>query len=166
MRLSLTMIGGLAVLLTSAPAFAQTFISTHPPLSPAEAVAVLRASHSAADWTDYRGVAPPGPAIVVMGGSTTPWDWPTPRDSIVSTQSGLPFFVPYGFGGQNRAEFSTGPRSRHDIVGDGSRVHHKSSSDLKAPVRSESDHPERPTALPARHLRMEPPRAGGVVVRP
>jgi hypothetical protein len=44
-------------------------------LSPDEAVRVLRGSHSIADLTDYRS-AGHGPTIVVMGESTTPWDWP------------------------------------------------------------------------------------------
>jgi hypothetical protein len=44
-------------------------------LSPEDAVRVLRASHSIADLTDYRSPGP-GPTIVVMGESTTPWDWP------------------------------------------------------------------------------------------
>jgi hypothetical protein len=44
-------------------------------LSPDEAVRVLRGSHSIADLTDYRSGGH-GPTIVVMGESTTPWDWP------------------------------------------------------------------------------------------
>ncbi len=65
----------LITLLTTAPVSAQTIISNHPPLSPEEAVAVLRGSHSIADYTDYRSPGS-GPTIVVMDGSTTPWDWP------------------------------------------------------------------------------------------
>lgn len=64
----------LIAILTAAPVSAQTIISTHPPLSPAEAAAVLRGSHSIADYTDYRSPGT-GPTIVVMGPSTTPWDW-------------------------------------------------------------------------------------------
>ena len=44
-------------------------------LSPEEAVRVLRGSHSIVDLTDYRSPGR-GPTIVVMGESTTPWDWP------------------------------------------------------------------------------------------
>ena len=44
-------------------------------LSPEEAVRVLRSSHSIVDLTDYRSPGR-GPTIVVMGESTTPWDWP------------------------------------------------------------------------------------------
>jgi hypothetical protein len=44
-------------------------------LSPEEAVQVLRGSHSIADLTDYRSPGS-GPTIVVMGESSTPWDWP------------------------------------------------------------------------------------------
>jgi hypothetical protein len=62
-------------LLVSLPAAAQTVISDHPPLSPEEAVRVLRGSHSIADLTDYHSPGT-GPTIVVMGDSTTPWDWP------------------------------------------------------------------------------------------
>src|SRR3954469_21954965 len=90
-------------LFAAAPSRAQGIISTHPPLSPAEAVAVLRGSHSIADYTDYR---PPGlgPTIVMMGPSTTPWDWPaynafTPtrplaNDSGYYAPDYAPFYVP------------------------------------------------------------------------
>jgi hypothetical protein len=44
-------------------------------LPPDEAVRVLRGSHSIADLTDYRSPGR-GPTVVVMGESTTPWDWP------------------------------------------------------------------------------------------
>jgi hypothetical protein len=44
-------------------------------LAPEEAVRVLRGSHSITDLTDYRSPGR-GPTIVVMGESTTPWDWP------------------------------------------------------------------------------------------
>lgn len=44
-------------------------------LSPEEAVRVLRGSHSIVDLTDYRSPGR-GATIVVMGESTTPWDWP------------------------------------------------------------------------------------------
>ena len=67
-------------LFVSLPAAAQTVISDHPPLSPEEAVRVLRGSHSIADLTDYRSPGS-GPTIVVMGDSTTPWDWPMPAFS-------------------------------------------------------------------------------------
>ena len=50
-------------------------IATEARLSPEEAVRVLRGSHSIVDLTDYRSPGR-GPTIVVMGESTTPWDWP------------------------------------------------------------------------------------------
>jgi hypothetical protein len=69
-------------LFVSLPAAAQTVISNHPPLSPEDAVRVLRGSHSIADLTDYHSPGT-GPTIVVMGDSTTPWDWPMAAFSAV-----------------------------------------------------------------------------------
>jgi hypothetical protein len=66
----------LLLAIAAAPVSAQTIVSDHPPLSPAEAVAVLRGSHSIADYTDYRSPGT-GPTVVVMGDSTTPWNWPS-----------------------------------------------------------------------------------------
>jgi hypothetical protein len=75
MRRALTnFAGAFAVLLTAAPVAAQTVVSAYPPLSPAEAVAVLRASHSASDLTDVRWLSRDelnGPRIVIMNSSPT-----------------------------------------------------------------------------------------------
>lgn len=83
MRRALTTAGLVAVLLTAAPNAAQTIVSTHPPLSPAEAVRVLRASQSPVDVTDvpFYGLDRSGPLVLVgsRGGASAsagPWDWP------------------------------------------------------------------------------------------
>jgi hypothetical protein len=75
----------LMALVVAAPAFAQSPVYSNADLgkplaaatrlSPDEAVRVLRSSHSIADLTDYRSPGS-GPTIVVMGESSTPWDWP------------------------------------------------------------------------------------------
>lgn len=66
----------LAMLLTAVPAAAQ-IVSTHPPLSPVEAVRVLRASQSPYDVTDlpFFGGNQIGP-LVLIGGSASVRDWP------------------------------------------------------------------------------------------
>jgi hypothetical protein len=61
--------------LSAGSAHAQGIVSKYPPLSPEEAVRVLRASHSIADLTDYHSPGE-GPTVVIMGSSTTPWTWP------------------------------------------------------------------------------------------
>lgn len=71
------LLASVLALVASTSAVAQTVVSTHPPLSPDEAARVLRSSHSIADLTDYHSPGT-GPTIVVMGDSTTPWDWPRP----------------------------------------------------------------------------------------
>lgn len=84
MRRALTYAGVVAVLLTAAPIAAQTVVSTHPPLSPVEAVRVLRASQSPCDVTDlpfYGLDRRAGPLVLVgsRGGASAaagPWDWP------------------------------------------------------------------------------------------
>lgn len=69
-----------AFLLWTASAFAQGIVSTHPPLSPEEAVTVLRGSQSAADWTgiQFGDGRARGPQVVVLRSSTAagPYDWP------------------------------------------------------------------------------------------
>jgi hypothetical protein len=69
-------------------------------LSPEEAVRVLRGSHSIVDLTDYRSPGL-GPTIVVMGESTTPWDWPAsafePIRPLGSYYDGN-LFAPIGYG--------------------------------------------------------------------
>jgi hypothetical protein len=69
-------------------------------LSPEEAVRVLRGSHSIADLTDYRSPGR-GPTVVVMGESTTPWDWPAsafePIRPLGSYYDGN-LFAPIGYG--------------------------------------------------------------------
>lgn len=59
-----------ACLLCAASAHAQ-IVSTHPPLSPEQAVAVLRGSHSIADRTDVVSVDASGPTVFVMRSSPT-----------------------------------------------------------------------------------------------
>ncbi len=112
----------LVVLTLAAPVSAQTIVSTHPPLSPEEAVAVLRGSHSVADYTDYRSPGV-GPSVVVMGPSTTPWDWPgnafaptrpLGNDAGYYAPDYAPFYVPdyaphYGVYSRERT-----PRTRID----------------------------------------------------
>jgi len=69
-------------------------------LAPEEAVRVLRGSHSIADLTDYRSPGR-GPTIVVMGGSTTPWDWPAnafePTRPLANDYYGN-LYAPMGYG--------------------------------------------------------------------
>lgn len=60
----------IALLLCAAPASAQ-IVSTHPPLSPEQAVAVLRGSHSIADYTDRHFASDDGPTFFILGGSPT-----------------------------------------------------------------------------------------------
>jgi hypothetical protein len=81
----------LAVLMGGVPAMAQTIVSTHPPLSPAEAVRVLRASDSPADRTDALFVDLDGPRIVIFQGSTTPWDWPAEAFTPIRPLSDQPY---------------------------------------------------------------------------
>ena len=70
-------------------------------LSPEEAVRVLRGSHSIADLTDYRS-AGRGPTVVVMGESTTPWDWPAsafePIRPLGNDYYDGNLFAPIGYG--------------------------------------------------------------------
>src|SRR3954463_5228380 len=60
----------IALLLCAAPASAQ-MVSPTPPLSPEQAVAVLRGSHSFADRTDVVSVDASGPTVFVMRSSAT-----------------------------------------------------------------------------------------------
>lgn len=75
-------------------------IAATTPLSPEEAVRVLRGSHSIADLTDYRSPGR-GPAVVVMGESTTPWGWPAsafePIRPLGNDYDGN-LFAPLGYG--------------------------------------------------------------------
>ncbi len=56
-------------LFVGATAHAQGIVSNHPPLSPEEAVAVLRGSQSLADHTDRQSVSADGPTVYVMRGN-------------------------------------------------------------------------------------------------
>jgi hypothetical protein len=87
----------LALAMGMTPA-AQTVVSTHPPLSPGEAVRVLRASHSPADRTDAPFVDLSGPHIVIFRGSTTPWDWPADAYTPIAPLSNQPYGYGYGYG--------------------------------------------------------------------
>ena len=112
---TLTLTALLAFASPGAPAFAQV-VSTHPPLSPAEAVRVLRGSHSLADFTDVHFSPADGPRIFVMGGSPTAGPYgefrpfaPTrrlSRDSYMLYDGRLPWY-----GGGPRDQQS---RRRHD----------------------------------------------------
>lgn len=135
-----------------ATASAQSVVSTHPPLSPEEAVRVLRGSHSIADLTDYRGAAT-GPTIVVMGSSTTPWDWPAaaytqPRPLA----SDYPFFAPHyapRYAPRYESAFFVGSRVRQD---------HAS--------RDVVERPAPPRAVtPGRHIEMSAAPSAGRAVR-
>jgi hypothetical protein len=50
----------------SQPCLAQKVVSTHPPLSPADAVSVLRSSHSLSDMANRPLINPDGPHIYVL----------------------------------------------------------------------------------------------------
>ena len=105
----------LLVLAVAAPALAQSPVysnvdlgkpiaASEARLSPEEAVKVLRGSHSSADLTDYRSPGSSGPTVVVMGESSTPWDWPPatfepvqPLGNYYDSNYGN-LFMPYGYG--------------------------------------------------------------------
>jgi hypothetical protein len=101
----------LMALAVTAPAFAQSPVYTNADLgkpiataetrlAPEQAVRVLRGSHSIADLTDYRSPGS-GPTVVVMGESTTPWDWPPaafePIRPLGNYYDGNSY-APYGYG--------------------------------------------------------------------
>jgi hypothetical protein len=102
----------LMVLAVAAPALAQSPVysnadlgkpiaASEARLSPEEAVKVLRASHSIADLTDYRSPGSNGPTVVVMGESSTPWDWPATAFEPVQPLGNYydaNVYAPYGFG--------------------------------------------------------------------
>lgn len=87
------------------PCFAQKVISTHPPLSPADAVSVLRSSHSLSDMANRPAIDPDGPHIYVFpydrsidvppAPLTEPYDSLAP-DGIPLLPYGSMFGSPYG----------------------------------------------------------------------
>jgi hypothetical protein len=84
-------------------------------LSPEDAVRVLRGSHSIADLTDYRSPGR-GPTIVVMGESSTPWDWPaTAFEPIrpLGNDYDSNLFAPIGYGYAPSYASSYFGRGRH-----------------------------------------------------
>jgi hypothetical protein len=136
--------------LCAGSAHAQTIISDYPPLSPEEAVRVLRGSHSIADLTDYRSPGK-GPTVVVMGSSTTPWTWPD--DAFVppaplSTDPGWysPYNTYYGPGYNN-----THYAPRND------RIHDRTHRTERAPAPP----PPAPTP-PPRHIVMPAAPSAGL----
>ena len=88
-------------------------------LPPEEAVRVLRGSHSIADLTDYRSPGR-GPTVVVMGESTTPWDWPAnafePIRPLGYGYDGN-LFAPIGYGYAPYYATSYFDRPRHTSLG-------------------------------------------------
>ena len=69
-----------------------TILSATPPLPPAQAVAVLRGSHSPQDLTDYRAAPPPAlPQVVFVPSPPRPAPAPSPsRPSFNNFVNGYP----------------------------------------------------------------------------
>jgi hypothetical protein len=83
------------------PCFAQTVVSRHPPLSPDDAVRVLRSSHSLSDMANRPIVDEDGPHIYVI-----PYDRSTdvppvnpPIEPLSRDQMPFPYGYGYGYGG-------------------------------------------------------------------
>lgn len=153
MRRALAAVFAGVLALIAAPTAAQTIISTHPPLSPEEAVRVLRGSHSIADLTDYRSPGT-GPTVVVTGASMTPWDWPSdaraPVLPLAPTLWEDTFYIPRGY----RA------------YGDDAHSFRSGGGGHRAAPRVRADAPAASPAPPAPiHLRVDAASSGAVVRR-
>jgi hypothetical protein len=122
--------------------------------SPEEAVRVLRGSHSIADLTDYRSPGR-GPTVVVMGESTTPWDWPAnafePIRPLGNYYDGN-LFAPIGYGYAPYYAATYLDRPRHM-----SRV--RSAVASLTPVHAVQTPPPPPPSAP-RHIVMSSQTAG------
>ena len=124
--------------------------------SPEEAVRVLRGSHSIADLTDYRSPGQ-GPTVIVMGESTTPWDWPAsafePVRPLGNDYDGN-LYAPNGYGYTPYYAASYFNRPRHTSLG---RM--ASASVTPAHAVQTMPPPPRPSIAP-RHLVMPAQTAG------
>jgi len=129
-------------------------IAAATPLSPEEAVRVLRGSHSIADLTDYRSPGR-GPTVVVMGESTTPWDWPAtafePSRPLGSDYDGN-LFAPSGYGYAPYYASSYFGRPQHTPRGHSATV-------TSAPVVQTMPAPPPPSSA-SRHIVMSAQPAG------
>jgi hypothetical protein len=161
------LLGAVAI---AAPALAQSPVYTNAdlgkpiastaPLSPDEAVRVLRASHSSADLTDYHGQAG-GPTIVptfvMMRPSLTPWEWSGSNsiDNQVDDNVapwGSTFYVPRAF----RPRFATSGAGLRSRAFDGASG--------RAPRVPTAEPIARPTIAP--HIEAGAMRGGGHGWRP
>jgi hypothetical protein len=125
-------------------------------LSPEEAVRVLRGSHSIADLTDYRSPGQ-GPTVVVMGESTTPWDWPAsafePIRPLGNYYDGNLFApIEYGYAPYYAATYLNRPR--HTSRGRSAVATVTSAHAVQAPP------PPAPPSSAPRHLVMPAQTAG------
>jgi hypothetical protein len=159
---TITLLIGIAV---AAPASAQSHVygnadlgkpaASEMRLSPEEAVRVLRASHSIADLTDYRS-AGHGPTIVVMGESTTPWDWPAAAFAPTRPLGGdfdSGVYAPIGFGYAPYYATSYSGRQRHS--GHAPALHSRPEH-----IATQVPPPPPPSAAPRRHIVMSTQAAG------
>jgi hypothetical protein len=122
--------------------------------SPEEAVRVLRGSHSIADLTDYRSPGR-GPTVVVMGESTTPWDWPANAFEPIRPLGNYydeNLFAPIGYGYAPYYAATYLDRPRHM-----SRV--RSAVASVTPVHAVQTPPPPPPSAP-RHIVMSSQTAG------